>query len=221
MVSSINSINNVSFKSAQTASNPEVKPKAAKTEEELIVDDFVKEATTPTSLNKKSVRNVRRLLKNSVDSWQRFLKFKARATEYTKGLINGVVAGLGVGASVMAMDWAMNGIARVSKKEASSTMFVTEPAKLVGRSFAGVFKAIYNIPNLTIKQLAKNIVHSPIDLFNYVKDAPNVTKVGKTFAPILGLTAMGYCLTKSVLRANCRVANIEHAFNSGHAHDLK
>ena len=223
MVATLNTINfsTPAFKASEKKEPEKPLKEAPKPAQTDVLDDFVKEGTTPIDNNIKSTKSMKKLLKKSLNTWQNFLKFKARATEYTKGAINGVISGLGVGASVMALDWAMNGVARVSKKEASSTMFIKEPANIVGRAFKQVFKTIYHLPDLTLRQIAYHTVHAPVDLFNYVKNAKNVTKIGKCFAPLLGGAAMAYSITKSVLKANNRVADIEHAFNSGHAHDLK
>ena len=188
-----------------------------------VLDKTVDKALTPDKESKpKKIRsNIKRAIGNSVDTWERFLKFKARTSAYVSGIFNGVVAGLGVGGSVMAIDWAMNGIARISRKEATSSMYIKEPAVLVTGAFKKVFKGVYALPDKTIRQITKDFIHSPVTLYNYVKNAPNVTKIGKVAAPLAGGAVLVYHLGKSILRANGRVANIEHAFSSGHAHDLK
>ncbi len=188
-----------------------------------VLDEAVDEGlkTDKSPRRGKIKNNLRRAIGNSVEAWEKFLKFKARSSAYAAGLFNGVVAGLGVGGSIMALDWAMNGIARISRKEATSSMYIKEPAGLVTGAFKKVFKGIYALPDKTVRQIAKDFVHSPVSLYEYVKNAPNVSKIGKTAAPLAGGVALAYCLARAVLRANSRVANIEHAFSSGHAHDLK
>ena len=168
-----------------------------------ITDKFVKDATEPSKGGKSG------------------LKFKARTIEYTKGVVTGAVAGLGIGGAVMSLDWAMNSVSRVARGNEKASIYITEPAKVIGSAFSGVFKGVYHLPNMTIKNILKKTLHSPIDLFSYVKNAKHVTKAGKVLAPVAGGVALAYCLTRAVLRANQRVADIEHAFSSGHAHDLR
>ena len=187
-----------------------------------VLDDTIKEALPQNDVprHRRIKHNIKRAIGNSVEAWEDFLKFKARASAYASGIFNGVVAGLGVGGSIMALDWAMNGIARISRKETTSTMYIKEPAALVTDAFKKVFKGIYALPDKTIRQLTKEFIHSPITLFNYVRNAQNVSKIGKTVAPLAGGAAMAYYLVKAGLQANHRIAGIEHAFSSGHAHDL-
>ena len=187
-----------------------------------VLDDMVQDGLSSEKVprHRQIKNNLKRAIGNSVEAWENFLKFKARASAYASGIFNGVVAGLGVGSSIMALDWAMNGIARISKKETTASMYIKEPAALVTEAFKDVFKGVYKLPDKTIRQLTKEFIHSPIDLYNYVQKAPNVSKIGKTAAPLAGGAAMAICLAKAVIRANSRVAGIEHAFSSGHAHDL-
>ena len=185
-----------------------------------ITDKFVKDATEPSKDGKSGLK-IGNIIGGTIDTWQNFLKFKARTVEYTKGVVTGAVAGLGIGGAVMSLDWAMNSVSRVARGNEKASIYITEPAKVIGSAFSGVFKGVYHLPNMTIKNILKKTLHSPIDLFCYVKNAKHVTKAGKVLAPVAGGVALAYCLTRAVLRANQRVADIEHAFSSGHAHDLR
>ena len=137
------------------------------------------------------------------------------ATEVPKGVVKAGLAGIITGGAMMSIDWLIG--AAAGRNGATAGTIVTTPfktvgelAKTVGKKIAKSFdKSILEIVSYPFTKFVPQVV-------KYVKNAENVSKMGKALAVTAGVAASGLSLIGTMININRKTADIDHGFRVGH-----
>ena len=137
------------------------------------------------------------------------------AMEVPKGAVKASFAGLTAGGAMMSLDWLIG--ASTGRNGATLGTIITTPFKTIGNLIAiGAKKTVHAYDKSVLEIAAYPFTKFIPQVVKYVKNAENVSKIGKVLTFTAGAAAIGLSAVKTLISINRKTADIDHGYRVGH-----